>query len=173
MFWLFLLAHKALSHPDVQNILRAEARVQSDSISFVEMLEKFNRSTELKIEKRGNSLTSKMNILSNMIFTGKAMALLTYDYILNSQYQNEIARYVPFIFLKFIRNGAAHGNMFNLKDENGEWKLRENERVIWEEKAMTRELHGKPVFNDFFTVNNMFVLAADLSNELKRLAQHK
>lgn len=169
IFWLFLLSHKALSHPDVQDLLKKEAKVQPDSISFVQMLEKFNRATDLQIEKGNKSSTSRMNILDSMIFTGKAMALLTYDYVLNSQYQDKITQYPPFIFLKFIRNASAHGNNFNLKDEDGEWKLGENEQVVWKEKIITRELHGRSAFNDFLTMMEMFLLAKDLSDELKNL----
>ena len=59
MFWFFLLSMRALSDYDVQNILKTKNSTQEGYQSFNQMLDKFNKTTDLHIEKTGNIATSK------------------------------------------------------------------------------------------------------------------
>lgn len=173
MFWFFLLSIRSLSDFDIQNILKQKNAKNDGYACFNDMLEKFNQTTGLKIEITGSKSTSKLNILNQMIFMGKAMANLTYDYLALSSYNNDINKEEQFIFLRFIRNGAAHYNKFNLKDENGNWKLDENQEVRWEDKKITRLLYGSVVFNDFITLPEIFVLAEYFSDRLSKIDELK
>lgn len=110
-----------------------------------------------------------MNILESMISLEKTLAILTFDYLASSTYNSEINKLEEFKFLKFIRNGAAHSNVFNLKDENGDWKLKESETVIWSNKRINRSLQGKKVFNDFMTMPDIFLLVNYFSKKLKEI----
>lgn len=137
--------------------------------SFNNMLDKFNESTKLNIEKTGNVTTSKLNISKEMVFMGKAMAILTYDFLSASKYDAVINQDNEFKFLRFIRNGSAHYNKFNLKDKEGEWKIGENEIVEWNNKKIKRILHGQEIFNNFVSVFDIFILAQHFSEKLNLL----
>ena len=169
MFWFFLLSVRALSDYDVQNILRTKNSTQEGYQSFNQMLDKFNKATDLRIEKIGPVATSKLNILKEMVFMGKAMAVLTYDFLSLSSYNANINKDEEFQFLRHIRNGAAHNNRFNLKDEKGEWKILENEIVKWNGMEISRKLQGSAVFNDFISLFSVFLLAKHFSERLKKV----
>ena len=165
MFWFFILSHKALARPDVQNIIK----MKEDS-SIISMLEKYNEWVNLKtIINSGNKFTSNLNLLDSMIFLGKATAILTYDFLLFSKYNAIINRDEEFQFLRHIRNGAAHYNKFNLKDEKGEWKIGEDEVIRWDRLKISRSLQGKRVFNDFIALPGMFLLAKYFSEKLTEI----
>ena len=164
--WFFLLSIRSLSDFDIQNILKQKNATNDGYASFNDMLEKFNQTTGLKIEITGNKSTSKLNILNQMVFMGKAMAILTYDYLSLSSYNNDINKEEQFIFLRFIRNGAAHYNKFNLKDEKGEWKIGETELIKWNDMEISRKLQGSIVFNDFISLFSIFLLAKHFSEKL-------
>lgn len=160
-FWLFLLANKALSLQETQQILVSD-------IQFFPLLEKYNTWTKLKIEIDPTKKTyiTKLNIINQMNILGKSMAVITYDYLLASKYNSQINQHVIMQFLRHIRNGAAHSNKFNLKDEKGDWKIKDKESIIWQDKKIDRKLHGTVVFPDFFSIFGMFLLAKDLSDML-------
>ena len=168
IFWFFMLSTRTLSDLDIQNMLR-QKNLQEGYLPFNEMLDKVNESIELRIEINNNIVTSKANIQKNAVFVGKAIAMLVYDYVLNSKYQSEIIRTDIWKFLKFIRNAAVHGNVFNMIDEEGIWKLEINEKIIWNNKEISRALHKKSAFNDFISIFEIFILARDLSNKLKKI----
>ena len=169
MYWFFLLSVRTLSDYDVQNILRTKNSTQEGYLTFNHMLDKFNKATDLHIEKIGNVATSKLNILKEMVFMGKAMAILTYDFLSLSTYNANINKDEEFQFLRHIRNGAAHNNRFNLKDEKGEWKIEENEIIKWNSMEISRKLQGSTVFNDFMSLFSVFLLAKHFSERLIRI----
>lgn len=165
IFWTFLLSNKALSLPETQNILSLDD-------NFSEMLEKYNNWTKLSIKKDPNNphmFVAKLNVQAQMISLGKAMAMLMYDFLLASKYNFIINKDNEIQFLRYIRNGSVHNNTFNLKDEDGNWKMAENEIIEWRNKKITRTLHGKQVFPDYMTMFGMFLLGKDLSEKLKKL----
>jgi len=86
-----------------------------------------------------------------------------------SKYNNIISKDDKFKFLKYIRNGAAHNNKFNLKDEDGKWKIGENEIIKWGEKEISRRLQGNKVFNDFISVFDIFLLIKNFSEQLENI----
>lgn len=164
IFLLFMLSPKALSLFETQTIL-------SSDINFSEILKKYNKLTGLEIKKdpKGPFYTTKMNILKQMVFLGKAMAILMYDFILASKYNDILNKDNDIQFLRYIRNGAAHNNKFNMKDENGDWKLEEGEVIEWHNKKLDRELHGKQVFPKFVSIVDMILLANEISKKLTRI----
>ncbi len=166
IFWFFLLSIRTLSDSDIQNILKTKNSTQAGYACFNQMLDKFNKTTNLNIEKNGDITTSKLNISKEMIFTGKAMAILTYDFLSLSSYNATINKDNEFKFLRHIRNGAAHNNKFNLKDENGDWKIKEDEIIKWNDKEINQKLQGKIIFNDFLSVFDIFLLAKHFSDKL-------
>ena len=161
-FWFFLLSMRTLSDYDVQNILRTKNSVQ-------EGYQSFNEATDLHIEKKENIATSKLNILKEMIFMGKAMAVLTYDFLSLSSYNAIINKDNEFQFLRHIRNGAAHNNKFNLKDEKGDWKINENEIIGWNGLEISRKLQDTKIFNDFISIFGIFLLTKHFSERLKKI----
>lgn len=169
MFCLFLLSIRALSDLDVQNILRTKDSTQEGYLMFVKMLDKFNHTTNLKIEKNETSAISKMNVFKEMVFMGKAMAIIAYDFLSLSKYNTIINKDVEFQFLRHIRNGAAHNNKFNLKDESGNWKIAEGENIEWGSMKINRKLHGTNVFNDFISIFAVFLLAKHFSGKLNEI----
>ena len=171
IFWFFLLSIRTLSDYDIQNILRTKNSTQEGYASFNCMLDKFNKATNLKIEKTGNVATSKLNIFKEMVFMGKAMAILTYDFLSLSSYNAIINKDNEFQFLRHIRNGAAHNNKFNLKDEEGNWKIGEDETIKWNGKEISKELQGKEVFNGFISMPEIFLLAKHFSERLEEIDQ--
>ena len=169
IFWFFLLSIRTLSDSDIQNILKTKNSAQEGYASFNQMLEKFNKTTNLNMEKTGNISTSKLNILNEMVFVGKAMAILTYDFLSLSSYNAIINKDAEFQFLRHIRNGAAHNNKFNLKDEKGDWKISENEIITWNKMGISRKLHGEEVFNNFISMTGIFLLAKYFSERLIKI----
>lgn len=169
MFWFFILAHKALANLNVQNLIKT-----TEDSSIVSMLEKYNQWVNLQIKINSNNThTSNANILNSMVFTGKAMAILTYDFLSLSSYNTMINKDEEFQFLRYIRNGAAHNNKFNLKDIEGNWKIKENEIIKWNGMEISRKLHGKFVFNDFISLFSMFLLVKQFSEKLREVDSNK
>ena len=133
-FSLFILANTVLADPEVQN--RAEAKPEIKAL-----LEAYNSWIQLKIEVRNGAYTSKANLLHQMIFLGKAISVLMYDILIYSKYQGKICKLEIYQFLKFIRDGAAHGNRFSLCNKRGEI-LGENKKVTWRGKEIVDRLGG-------------------------------
>ncbi len=173
MYWFFLLSVRTLSDFDVQNILRTKNNAQEGYLSFNQMLDKFNKTTDLRMEKTGNVVTSKLNILKEMVFMGKAIAILAYDFLSLSSYNAIINKDEEFQFLRHIRNGAAHNNKFNLKNEKGEWKIEENEIIKWNGMEISRKLQGGNVFNDFISLFSLFLLVKHFSDRLIEIDNNK
>jgi len=173
MFWFFLLSVRTLSDPEIQEILKTKNSKTGGYESFNNMLDKFNESTKLNIQKTGDITTSKLNILNEMVFTGKAMVIMTYDFLVASSYNTAINQDNEFKFLRYIRNGAAHYNKFNLKDEVGGWKIREDEIIEWNNKKISRALQGQEVFNNFISIFDIFILAQHFSEKLNLLDKQK
>ena len=172
IFWFFLLSIRTLSNDDIQNTLRILNK-QEGYGAFDQMLDKFNTSTDLKIEKRGNIATSKLNIIKEMNFMGKAMVVFLYELLYASDYFTEINEDQEFKFLKYIRNGAAHNNKFDLKyrygRNKGQWMLGEKEIIEWNNFKITRELQDKEVFNVFISMPSIFLLAKHFSGRLENI----
>ena len=173
MFWFFLLSMRSLSDCDVQNILRTKNSKQEGYQSFNQMLDKFNEATNLHIEKVGGNTTSKLNILKEMIFMGKAMAIITYEFLSASKYIEIIKEDEEFKFLKYVRNGAAHDNKFDLKyrfgRNRGEWMIDEGETIKWNGMEVSRKTQDVKVFNDSISVSGIFLLAKYFSERLKKI----
>ena len=176
IFWFFLLSVRTLSNDDIQNTLRILNK-QEGYGAFDQMLDKFNTSTDLKIEKRENIATSKLNIIKEMNFMGKAMAVLTCELLSASDYFLEIRDDKELKFLKYIRNGAAHNNKFDLKyrygKNKGQWMLGEKEIIEWNNSKISRELQDKEVFNGFISMPSIFLLAKHFSERLENIDRKK
>ncbi len=165
MFWFFILSNYALTKPRVQDILRS-----TKEPSVIPLLEKYNKWINLKIEidTEKKAYTSEGNLSDSIIFMSKAMTILMYDFLLASKYIDHLSKLNEFKFLKYIRNGAAHSNKFNIKDKYGNWKLDEKEKIeCFLGKEISRESHGKKVFIDFISFNHIFLLANFFSEKLK------
>lgn len=177
IFWFFLLSVRTLSDYDVQNILRTKDSVQEGYLCFVQMLDRFNTSTNLQIEKKGNLATSKLNVIKEMNFMGKAMMVFAYELLFASDYFIEIKEDKEFKFLKYIRNGAAHDNKFDLKyrygKNKGQWMLGEKEIIEWNNFKISRELQDKEVFNSFISMPSIFLLTRHFSERLKNIDKQK
>jgi len=177
MFWLFLLSIRTLSDIEIQKILRMKNEAMQGYLSFNEMLDKFNDNTNLKIEKKGNVNTTTMNILSEMIFIGKAMTIFAYELLRFSDYFKDIKDCEEFKFLHFIRNSSAHNNKFDLKHQFGskigQWMIGENENIKWGGLEINRKLQGTAVFNNFISIFQMFLLIKHFSESLYKIDNDK
>lgn len=163
-----MLSINALSSLDVQQ------KLKNDN-TFSGILDKYNKSINLNInfKENGKEYVTKSNHQKQFVLIGKAIAILTFDFISSSKYQNSINHTKEFQFLRHLRNGAAHYNTFNLKNENGSWKIRKNEIIEWKNKKIDRSLQGKEIFPTFFNLLEMFFLAYDLSNKLLMIDSNK
>ncbi len=170
MFWFFWLSIRTLSDYDIRNLLKQKNNTQEGYLGFNEMLDKFDEATEIQIEIGQSSTTSNLNILPKMIFTGRVIAILVYEYLSVSNYFSEIKNSLEFIFLKHIRNGSAHNNKFDFKykfgSKKGQWMIDETEKIEWGGLIISRELQDKVVFNDFISVSQVFLLAKHFSDKL-------
>lgn len=168
IFNFFMLANIALADPEVQNKVRAKKES-----TF--LLNEYNKwvNLKIKISEDGTKFNTSMNLLDGMIFIGKAMVVMMYDTLSASKYNSSINTSENIKFLRFIRNGVAHHNKFNLKDEKGEWKLGEHVSIKWRDKKIIRELHGKKVLNDFIGIFDIVFLAMDFSVELMKIDKQK
>lgn len=173
MFWLFLLSMRTLSDFDIQKLLRTKNTTNKGYECFNYMLDKFNETTNFSIEIKGNVATSKLTVLNEMIFTGKAMTIFIYQLLESSDYIETVKNDGEFYFLTHIRNGAAHNNKFDLKHRfgkmKGQWRIQEDETIKWNDKEITRKVQETTVFNDFISLGNIFLLAEHFSNRLKEI----
>lgn len=167
--WFFLLSVRALSDYDVQNILRTKDNIQPGYLCFVQMLDRFNLSTSLQIEKKENFATSKLNIANEMILMGKIMTINLFEILKDSKYFQDLRDLEEFKFLRHIRNGAAHNNKFHFKDRNNKWTLNESEIIEWNNYKIDRNLQDKPVFNNFISFQSIFILGKIFSEKLKNI----
>jgi len=170
MFWIFLLSLRTLSDIEIQKTLRLKNELMDGYLSFNEMLDKFNATTNLKVEQKGKIATTTMNVLGQMIFMGKAMTIFAYELLRFSDYFERIKGNEEFKFLKLIRNGGAHNNKFNLKYQFGKkagmWVIGENEVIKWNGLEISRKLQDTNVFNDFISVSTVFLLIKHFSEKL-------
>ena len=169
IFWFFILSHKALANLNVQSIIKT-----TEDPSIVSMLEKYNQWVNLQIKiNSDNTHTSNLNILDSMIFTGKVITILTYEFLLASKYKEIIKGDEEFQFLKYIRNGAAHDNKFDLKyrfgKDKGKWMINENDIIKWNGMEINRKLQDTKVFNDFISIFGVFLLAKHFSERLTKI----
>ncbi len=149
---VFCFVHYALTAPDIQEIIKAK-----NEPSMISMLKKYNEWVELKIQISNDRKTyhSTAKLLNSLVLMGKAIAILTYDLLSASTYNSNINKLEEFKFLRYIRNGAAHYNKFNLKDEEGTWKLGETETIKWGNKEIKGN-YWQSGLNDFVSVFDMF-----------------
>jgi hypothetical protein len=68
-------------------------------------------------------------------------------------------------FLYHLRNGSAHGNIFNFY---GNGKFISPKQIIWNGKTIDASLQGKNIFPDFFSPGDIAYLLEDISKELKK-----
>jgi len=166
MFWFFFLSIRTLSDYEIRNLLRQKNTIQEAYLSFNEMLDKFDRTSNIHIKMNNDgSATSTANILDKMIFMGRAIAVLVYEYLLSSNYFSKVKDDTEFKFLKHIRNGAAHDNKFDFKYKN-RWTIGKTKKIEWNGLIINRELQDKTVFNDFITLTGVFLLAKHFSDKL-------
>lgn len=168
VFWFYFLANDVLSNPEVQNATRARG---SRAPYLLSMLEKYNKWVNLNIEvnRTNNTYTSKLDMRNSSIVIGKIMTIVMYDLLLSSKYYSIIKNQEEFRFLRHLRNGAAHDNKFSFKNKKGEWTIKENEIIKWQNKEISRELQDKIVFNDFVSFSEIFLLANYFSGKLKEI----
>lgn len=168
IFWLFLLSNKALSLFETQNLLLLDD-------NFSPIIKRYNIWTGLEIKKdpTGLNYTTTLNILDQMIFLSKALVILMYDFLVASKYNSMINTDNNIQFLRYIRNGAAHNNQFNMKDRDGDWKLGEEEIIKWHNKKINRKIHGKKVFPGFINLTEILLLANEISERLIRIDNGK
>lgn len=161
IFWFVFLSNKALMLVETQDILMNDE-------CFGDLLKKYNDWTKLSFDtdKDKGTYLAKSNVQDQMIFFGKALSVLMYDYLSASKYNARINNIQEFQFLRFIRNGAAHYNTFNIKDENGDWKIKKNQDIVWQSKKINRILHGSKVFPMFVSIFDIYLLANDISEIL-------
>ncbi len=157
----FLLSNRALTLFDTQKILLADE-------VFSPYIKKYNQLVGINFIKNedSNEYIATLNIQSQMIFLGKAIATLLFDYIRASDYNSKLKNTSKMRFLRHIRNGAAHNNCFNLIDEDGNWKISEKKPIVWHNKKIERSLQGRQIFTQFVSLNDMILLASEFSKEL-------
>lgn len=169
IFWLFILSHKVLANLNVQNIIKT-----TEDSFIVSMLEKYNQWVNLQIKiNNDNTYITNSNILDNMIFTGKAVTILTYEFLIASKYKEIINGDEEFHFLKYIRNSAAHDNKFDLKyrfgKNKGDWMINKNDIIKWNGMEISRKLQDTKVFNNFISIFGVFLLAKHFSERLTNI----
>lgn len=88
---------------------------------FSPMLDRYNKWVNLqtKIDIITKKYTTEMNILNGVIIVGKIMTISVYELLRSSKYYLSLKDLEEFKFLKHIRNGAAHNNRFDFKNQRG------------------------------------------------------
>jgi len=168
IFWFYIFSNNVLADPNIQDLVKSKG---VGAPYLLSMLDKYNKWVNLHIEIDyiNNKYTSKLNVLNSSIVIGKIMAISTYELLLSSEYCDSIKNSEEFKFLRHVRNGAAHNNKFYFKNKKGEWTLKENEIIKWQNQEISRKLQDKTVFNDFISFSGIFLLANHFSEELKQI----
>lgn len=166
---VFVLQNLALTNPEIRSIM-----IKNGGIGVENLLAKYDNSVGLSIslnfvKNTYNSTMDKDGFLSSIVILGRVLAILIYDILAASSYYLFIDKMEEMQFLRYIRNGAAHSNEFDLKNRKRKWKLKENESIKWGEKEINRSLHHKIVFNDFINAFEVFLLANFFSDKLREL----
>lgn len=164
IFWFYLLSNNVLADPEVQNILKMK-----QAPYLISMLNRYNDWVSLKTEIDYNNKTFKstMSAMNSSVLIGKTMAIVMYELLKSSKYYSTIKQSEEFIFLRQIRNAAAHNNKFNFMDKKGKWILEEQEVIKFGESyAISRNLQNKEVFNNFIAFSGIFMLAKHFSDKL-------
>ena len=91
------------------------------------------------------------------------MAILIFDFLQASKYQNQLSSTPVYRFAKHIRNGAAHGNTFNFTEQI----IKKDQPVKWRKKTIDISLKGKTVTPDFITATELVFLMEDISKMIK------
>ena len=120
-------------------------------------LDRYNQ--EVNLRKDGSSVKSETK--PYWISLGRVMVIALFNILESSEYQNILSREEMFEFARQLRNGAAHGNKFNILHALPN-------PIKWRNKIIDNSLHGKSVFPDFIDPTTLVILMADISNLISK-----
>ena len=151
MFDFFILSLGFVGNPSFQTAFIAIHP------GITKTIQEYNQEVGLKVDRHG-SYSSNNKIY--MTHISRMMAILIFDFLQASEYQNKLSKTSIYKFAKHIRNGAAHGNKFNFS----EIAIIKDQPVKWREKTIDINLKGKIVTPDFITATELIFLMEDISN---------
>lgn len=90
------------------------------------------------------------------------VAVFAFESLKNTKQYEKIKTETIVIFLRHLRNAAAHGNSFNFIDSQS-GKFIDPGKVEWKGKIINKELQGQTTFPDFFAQGDFAYLFEDIS----------
>lgn len=124
-------------------------------------IQEYNKEVNLKVGTDGSYKSSNKVYMTHI---SRMMAILIFDFLQASKYQDKMSKSDIYKFAKHIRNGAAHGNKFNFSLE----VIEKDQPVKWREKVIDFSLKGKSVTPDFITATELVFLMEDISKLIKK-----
>jgi len=124
-------------------------------------MDDFNKLLNRKLDQNGN-IKGNMHSFPPYTTQCQMLTITAYDYLLASKYNKKINNLEIVKFLKYLRHGAAHGNKFNISPPI-------KNDIVWRDKIINQHLNKKEVFHKFIKINEVFLLLADISEELYKL----
>lgn len=152
LFEFFLLGIGFVCMPTFQNaFLTAHPEIEP-------LLNAYNEEVGMKSD--GHMYTASAGIYYTSI--GRIMAVSISDFLEASTYRNRFQNTEIYRFVRHIRNGSAHGNRFNFKEQDLVGKP-----ALWRDKIIDKSLIGKPVIPGFMNPITMLYLMSDITNMIK------
>lgn len=134
---------------------------KGDALSYNtrETIELFNKEIQLRENQKGRL---QCNIEPLYTLQGRQIAIIAWDIIQSCKYNKHINKKEIIKFLKHIRNGASHNNVFNITP-----KIKKP--ITWRKKTITNSLHNQStVFPTFITTADLIILLSDISEIIKK-----
>jgi hypothetical protein len=154
MFDFFILSIGFVGNPNFQT---AFLRIHP---AIAKSINEYNKEVNLRVSSDGSYTSSNKKF---MTYVSRMMAILLFDFLQASKYQNKINSMPIYKFAKHLRNGAAHGNTFNFTEET----IKKDQPITWRDKTIDTSLKGKPVTPDFITATELIFLMEDISKLLQ------
>lgn len=150
MFDFFILSLGFVGNPTFQ------AAFINTHAGISKTIQEYNKEVNLKVGTDGSYSSSNKVYMTHI---SRMMAILIFDLLQASKYQNQLASTSIYKFAKHIRNGAAHGNTFNFSEQI----IEKDQPVKWKNKTIDFSLKGKKVTPDFITATELIFLMEDIS----------
>ena len=114
-----------------------------------------------------DGIKTRANFTNAMKTFGRIYAISLFNILESSKFNNRINKSELYQFLKHIRNGSSHGNVFIFKPKEKKKLLAKP--ITWKNKKIDSSLEGKEVFNSFITCFDLSLIINDLSLEINSL----
>ena len=142
----------------------AELKARLPFPNLISFSSSFPEDSHLSTENYFNICASEERFRSVANHACCIVTVFAFESLKNSENYSDIENETVVIFLRHLRNAAAHGNSFNFKNRFGQ--LIDPGEIEWKGKIIRKELQDQTAFPEFFRQGDFAHLFEDISKIL-------